>query len=177
MKFRTSQLDAQLAELTAAVASIAARGAGEDEPLTRAVERVQADVAATRFHLRRNHPGGAPLIVAVLGGTGTGKSTVVNRLLGVESSPLTAASFRRTYTAGPVAVAREPSDLPARWLDLDHVVLDAADLPARGRADLLSVVRAPDDGGPSSPPGGRSASRRSPSCPPRTGRAGTPAGW
>ena len=71
-----------------------------------------ADAAALRFHLR--DPGDRPPIVAIFGGTGTGKSTILNRLLG---SDISAASFRRTYTAGAIAVgiaARQPSARLAR---------------------------------------------------------------
>src|SRR5580698_1967757 len=63
------------------------------------VERWRTDAAALRFHLRQTTDW--PAITVVLGGTGTGKSTLVNRLVGAD---VTAASFRRTFTAGPVAV-------------------------------------------------------------------------
>ena len=38
--------------------------------------------------------------IAILGGTGTGKSTILNRLV---RHDLSAANYRRTFTAGPVA--------------------------------------------------------------------------
>src|SRR5690349_17700546 len=69
-----------------------------------AVERWRADAEALRFHLRGVlSPEQRPPIIAVIGGTGTGKSTLVNRLLG---RAVSAASFRRTFTAGPVAIVR-----------------------------------------------------------------------
>jgi hypothetical protein len=114
---------------------------GADDPLVKAIERCRADLAAALYHARRATVERMPAVLVVLGGTGTGKSTLVNRLLGAESSPLTATSFRRTFTAGPVAVIHETSELPDGWLGIDHVPLDATALPARGRADALSVVR------------------------------------
>src|SRR5436305_1219229 len=75
--------------------------------------RWRAAAGAMRFHLRDRAD--SPTIVTVLGGTGTGKSTIVNRLLGAE---VTAASFRRTFTAGPIAVAN--SDVPNELLGLPH---------------------------------------------------------
>ena len=101
-----------------------------------AVERWRVDAAALRFHLRRGARDGPPML-AVLGGTGTGKSTLVNRLLGRNVS---AASFKRTFTSGPVAVARGASDVPDEWLGFEHVPAVEAELPARGRAGALVVV-------------------------------------
>lgn len=99
-----------------------------------AVERYLADSAAARFHLA---PHEGPRIIAIVGGTGTGKSTLLNRLLGAN---LSAASFRRTFTAGAVAVARGAEQLPANWLGIEHETIPQTDLPARGRADRLAVV-------------------------------------
>jgi len=106
-----------------------------------AAERWRADAAALRFHLRRGDRAGksARTLLAVVGGTGTGKSTLVNRLLGHN---LSAASFRRTFTSGPVAIAASPGDLPPGWLGVEHVSAEATDLPARGRAGALVVVSA-----------------------------------
>lgn len=98
--------------------------------------RVRSDLAAAAFHLGRQ-ASDRP-IVAIVGGTGTGKSTLVNRLLGAD---VTATSFRRTFTAGPVAIARE--GLPEDFASLPHVVAEA--LPARGEADRVVVVRHPID--------------------------------
>jgi hypothetical protein len=105
-----------------------------------AVERLGADLSAALFHLNRAK-NGTPLL-AILGGTGTGKSTLLNRLLG---SDITATSFRRTYTAGAIAVASDPAQIPTRWLGLDHDVTDPTQLPARGQHDRLTVVTSSND--------------------------------
>ncbi|WP_428939268.1 GTPase [Fontivita pretiosa] len=100
-----------------------------------AIERLRADLAAAMFHLRR--PKDLPPLLAILGGTGTGKSTLLNRLT---DSTLAATSFRRTYTAGPIAVTCNASHIPPGWLGIAHEVADTAHLPVRGRPDVLSVV-------------------------------------
>src|SRR5439155_21415881 len=99
----------------------------------RSLERFRADSAAARFHLR--NLANRPTLVAILGGTGTGKSTLVNRLL---RSEITATSFRRTFTAGPVAIAARPDAVPDGWLGLQHI--SPPELPARGQIDALAVV-------------------------------------
>lgn len=106
------------------------------EPARSAAVRWRTDAAAARFHLRQREPEG-PLLLAVIGGTGTGKSTIVNRLLNAE---ITATSFRRTFTSGAVAVARRPQDVPDGWLGVEHVAAGPEDLPARGRSGALVVA-------------------------------------
>jgi GTPase Era involved in 16S rRNA processing len=101
------------------------------------LQRWQTEADAILFHLRRNNP--RPMIVCILGGTGTGKSTLVNRLL---QADLSASSFRRTFTAGPVAVASAASNIPDKWLGIPHVVCPSTELPARGVSDSLIVVQA-----------------------------------
>lgn len=133
MARRTNTLDARLGSVLAALDALRSRGRAT---VQRAIERVRADAQAIRYHLTRDDS--RPMILAVLGGTGTGKSTLVNRLL---ASNLTATSFRRTFTAGPIAIARDVSDLPARWLGLEHAVVEPSELPARGRGDALSVIQ------------------------------------
>lgn len=129
---RSNTLDSQLGSMVQSVELLRHRcGAA----VRRAIDRIRADAQAIRYHLTRSDQ--QPTILAILGGTGTGKSTLVNRLLGTQ---LTATSFRRTFTAGPVAIARHASDLPPRWLGLEHELICAGDLPARGRADALSVI-------------------------------------
>lgn len=102
-----------------------------------AIERWRGDAAAALFHLRSRNAG--PMMVCILGGTGTGKSTLVNRILGAN---LSAASFRRTFTAGPVAIVKSAGDLPKNWLGLPVVITGAGDLPARGQNDSLVVIEA-----------------------------------
>src|SRR5690348_12102520 len=94
-----------------------------------ALERWRSDAAALLFHL--HPPKGLPLLIAVIGGTGTGKSTVVNRLLGVGAS---ATSFRRTFTSGAVAISREDDDISKEWLLIEHIPATADTLPARGQS-------------------------------------------
>jgi hypothetical protein len=102
-----------------------------------AVDRWRSDADAIRFHLGEQAEG-RPMLVAILGGTGTGKSTLVNRLMGTNVS---ATSFRRTFTAGAVAIAADEKNLPERWLAIEHRVLTGAEVPARGTIDALAVVR------------------------------------
>ncbi len=106
-------------------------------PVAVAITRWRTDAAALRFHLRDG--GERPRVVAILGGTGTGKSTLVNRLL---NANLSASSFRRTYTAGAVAIAQTPKSIPSQWLGVEHEIADPDDLPARGEHDRLIVVAA-----------------------------------
>ncbi len=135
---RRSLADA-LADLSAALAAVRTRAAG----LARPIDRLLADADAARFHATRGDHGDLrPTLVAVVGGTGTGKSTLVNRLLGRERGrEVTAASFRRTFTAGPVAVAKSPADLPPGWPGIPHQSV-TPDAPPRGTADVLTVVTA-----------------------------------
>src|SRR5438552_14322863 len=108
MGLRPSPVDQKLAALAELLGEIGAvRGVGD------AIERWRAGAAALRFHLMREDP--RPVIVAVLGGTGTGKSTIVNRLVGADVS---AASFRRTFTAGAIAVVLERGVVPKDYLGL-----------------------------------------------------------
>lgn len=130
MALRSSTLEASLESLDEQLAGIGTRGTVAD-----AVERVRADGSALRFHLRT--AGDRPPIVAILGGTGTGKSTLLNRLLGED---LSAASFRRTFTAGAIAVTAQRANIPAEWLGVAHEPAAAENLPARGQADRLIIV-------------------------------------
>jgi hypothetical protein len=128
-KSARSILDQRLAALQEALASLPA-GLGIPLP------RFLSDAAALRFHLAEDSR--PPVVLALLGGTGTGKSTLTNRLLGTGVS---ATSFRRTFTAGPVAITPEPNPLPDSFLGWPHhVVAGTADLPAKGEPDRLTVV-------------------------------------
>ncbi|MCC6238998.1 MAG: GTPase domain-containing protein [Phycisphaerales bacterium] len=107
-----------------------------DDAMTRAIAHARRDLSAFQFHLTYS----GPPLVALLGGTGTGKSTLLNRLLG---KTISAASTLRTYTAGPIAVAPEGLTILPRWLDLPHV--QARELPVRGNTQQLMVVTAPPE--------------------------------
>jgi GTPase SAR1 family protein len=98
------------------------------------LQQWRADAAALQFHLASRDT--AKPITVVLGGTGTGKSTLVNRLVG---STVTAASFRRTFTSGPVAVIREGDDLPRQWLGAEHLS-QTLEEPPRGQSGAVVVV-------------------------------------
>jgi hypothetical protein len=109
-------------------------------PLRAAIDRWRTDAAASAFHLqspgRQGH-----LLLGIFGGTGTGKSTLVNRLL---EQNLTAASFRRTFTTGAIAVASAADVLPEGWLGVEHVVASGADqFPLRGKPGALLVATTP----------------------------------
>src|SRR4051812_7387832 len=128
MAVRLSSIDSSLAALDQQLAGLRAGGV-----IAGAVARWRGDAAALRFHLR--DPGNRPPLIAILGGTGTGKSTILNRLTNAD---LSAASFRRTFTAGPVAVAASAAQLPADYLNIPHAPPEQ--LPARGEPDRLIVV-------------------------------------
>jgi hypothetical protein len=142
LRTSASSIESKLSSLTTAVESLRASSSSSIAP---ALDRFVADLAAARFHLKREITKHKPIILAVLGGTGTGKSTLVNLLLDAEANPLTASSFRRTFTAGPVAIVHESNRLPERWLNLDHAMIDPAQMPARGRADVLTIISSKHD--------------------------------
>ncbi len=127
MQGRISQIQGQLERLLASISRF-------DSPNA---DRVKSDLAAAMFHLSRSADDRP--ILAMIGGTGTGKSTIVNRLLksAGASADLTATSFRRTFTAGPIAITASP--LPAGFGSLIHV--DAEESPAKGKSDRITVVR------------------------------------
>src|SRR3954469_20398616 len=134
MAVRESKLDASMGRLEGALAGLRAKTSGA---VATAVDRWRSDADAIRFHLG-DAAEGRPMLVAILGGTGTGKSTLVNRLLGAN---LTATSFRRTFTSGAVAITADEKNLPDRWLAIEHRVMTGAEVPARGQVDSLAVVR------------------------------------
>jgi hypothetical protein len=136
MNGRLDKLDSRVERLDALLASTTPALSAQSRA---AVQRWRADADALRFHLGRDAKSGPPVVV-VLGGTGTGKSTIVNRLLG---SDVTAASFRRTFTAGPVAIAGANDALPQKWLGVEHALVSADSLPARGQAGSLIVAAVP----------------------------------
>src|SRR5579871_3417308 len=128
MGFRADKIEAAVSKLDGLIAGLSPRTAPAIHP---AITRWRSDAAALRFHLDRR-PGRGPILMAVLGGTGTGKSTIVNRIL---SEKVSATSFRRTFTAGAVAVAARAQDVPDHWLGVEHEV--AGSLPVRGRVGAL----------------------------------------
>ena len=77
------------------------------------------------------------MLLAILGGTGTGKSTLVNRLL---DANVTATSFRRTFTAGAVAIASKGMTLPAAVAGARTRADRKGRSSARGEPESLAVV-------------------------------------
>lgn len=133
MDFRPDKVESGFARLDDLVAAVAQHAS----PLARgAVERWRSDAAALRYHLRRR-PGDGPPVLVLLGGTGTGKSTILNRILG---QTISATSYRRTYTAGAVAVAASDGSIPRGWLGIVQQPASQSDLPARGKVGQLLVV-------------------------------------
>ncbi|MCY2951907.1 MAG: GTPase domain-containing protein [Planctomycetota bacterium] len=128
MADRIDTLGTGLAALDRELGSIGAVGS-----LAAAVERWRTDCLAMLFHLRDK--GGHRPLVGVLGGTGTGKSTVVNRLMEAEVS---ATSLRRTFTSGAIAIAKNAGDVPDGWLGLPREVGGGG--AVRGRVGVLAVV-------------------------------------
>lgn len=133
MDFRPERVESAFARLDASVGGLAPHASAAARTT---IERWRADVAALRFHLRRRPQDGPPVLV-LLGGTGTGKSTMVNRILGQNIS---ATSFRRTFTAGAVAIAAKADNIPAGWLNIEHQAITESELPARGKVGALVVV-------------------------------------
>ena len=99
------------------------------------LDRWRADLSAVRFHLDLTE--NRPRVLGLLGGTGTGKSTLVNRLLGENISTV---SFRRTYTNGAVAIAACEGGIPEGWLALPHLVAEPDSIPVRGTTGKLTIV-------------------------------------
>ena len=68
----------------------------------------------------------APLVVATFGGTGTGKSSLVNALVGQE---VTKAGKQRPTTLRPTLLTHPETDLSSLQLPLDRVDVVTSDLP------------------------------------------------
>jgi hypothetical protein len=135
MSLRFSSLESGLGELQQQLALLHEHASLHAR---RAIERIEQDLLAAKFHVQRaRHAGDTPIMLVVLGGTGTGKSTLVNRLL---DDQLSATSFRRTFTAGAVAVARAINVVPQNWLNLQANPIAREQLPARGTPDSLAIV-------------------------------------
>ncbi len=128
MARRAAQIQPRLAALDELLGGLAV-----SRSIAEAIVRWRAGAGALQFHLQAK---GAIPAVVVLGGTGTGKSTLVNRLL---NSNVTTASFKRTFTAGAIAIAAERSSVPERFLGLGHSV--ATEIPARGEPEKLAIIQ------------------------------------
>ena len=76
----------------------------------------------------------APLVVATLGGTGTGKSSLVNALLGQE---VTAAGRSRPTTNRPVLICREDISPEMLGIDAADVEVHTHDLPTLANLVLI----------------------------------------
>jgi len=92
----------------------------------RLVDRLLERVESLRVRLE------APLVVAVFGGTGTGKSSLVNALVGEECSP---SGWKRPTTRCPVVVAG-----PAVALDVLGLAPDECEIVRREAAILRDLV-------------------------------------
>src|SRR5262249_32219195 len=68
----------------------------------------------------------APLVVATFGGTGTGKSSLVNALVGAE---VTAAGKERPTTRQPILLAHPDTDLSQSQTPHDRVKIIRSDQP------------------------------------------------
>ena len=80
----------------------------------------------------------APLVIATLGGTGTGKSTLVNALLGAE---VTASGHERPTTRQPVLICKPGVSATSLGIDPVEVRVVERDLPAL--RDLV-IIDCPD---------------------------------
>lgn len=106
------------------------------------VKRLSERAAALRVRME------APLVVATLGGTGTGKSTLVNALVGAEVS---AASRERPTTRRPVLICRPDLQPEMLGIDAESVHVERRDLPMLAHLVLVDcpdpdTTEAPDDG-------------------------------
>ena len=132
------QIKEKLTRVRAELTVIADAQFKHGERVTSALDRVADDAAALAFHLQPQ--AGGALHVVLLGGTGAGKSTLVNKLAATPERPVTATSFRRTFTSGCVAVAPDDTAVAKAWLGVPHKTADAASGPPRGVADMLTIV-------------------------------------
>ncbi len=89
----------------------------------------------------------APLVVATFGGTGTGKSSLVNALLGQEVSD---SGRERPTTRQPVLLIHQDLDLQGTGLDLADVQVQRLDVPLL-RDILLVDCPDPDTSGEAVP--------------------------
>jgi hypothetical protein len=96
------------------------------------VRRLLTRVETLRLRLE------APLIVATFGGTGTGKSALVNALVGRECTP---SGKQRPTTTRPILIAHPQTELEVLGLPLDDLEVARVDAPVL--RDLV-IIDCPD---------------------------------
>lgn len=136
MSFELEHLEL-LAEFDTMLAEVQRWAEGApDWPAAREVQALVRRLTARSDRLRSRLD--APLVVATLGGTGTGKSALVNALVGED---VTSSGRQRPTTLRPVLVCRPGLTARDFGIDPDSVTAIERDLP--GLRDL-AIVDCPD---------------------------------